>query len=886
VATALPQGPAALVVTQTDPAGNVSAPTTVTPVVVLTPPAPPVGTTANAATVAGSVPAPVDPGTTVAITWPDNTTTTVPVDDQGNWSVATPDGVDSGTITVVATDPAGNPSAPTTAPLDTAAPAAPVVTAPTTGEALGDPTPTVTGTGEAGATVTVTDGSGNVLCVSTVGANGTWSCEVATALPQGPATLVVTETDPAGNPSTPTTVTPVVDTTAPAAPAVTAPTTGEAINDPTPTVTGTGEAGATVTVTDGTGNALCTATVLPDTRWACTIPADKALADGPATLVVTQTDPAGNPSVPTTVTPVVDTRAPGVPAITTANAAQVAGSAEPGATVTVTFPTATGTTVVTTTADANGQWLVTTPATAVDGEVTAVATDAAGNASAPAVAALDVTAPGQPVGETADIAGIAGTVPAPVDKGTVATLTYVTTDGTTGVVTGVPVNDDGTWQLATPADAADGPVTVVAADPAGNVSVPGHGELDVTPPAKPVIADANGTAVAGTAEPGTTVTVTWPDKTVTANVSVDDQGQWTVPTPDGMGSGEVAVVATDKAGNPSAEAEDELDTEIGAVTITEANGTAVAGQVAGPVDPGTTVVITWPGGATSTVAVGPDGTWQAATPAGVGNGEVTVVATDPAGNTADGEGHLKAGVAVPVLNPSTGTEICGTAEAGTWVTISVGGATVPGCADLAVGPDGTFTCVPTTPLDPGTEIDATVTDQAGNTADAELAIEALGVEIAYVTRDPGEAQTVTGWNFEPGETVTLVMNSIRVELGTATADAQGKVTFTFAIPADAEVGTHTLTLTGTVSGSVTGSFEVVEPVVAPVVPPVVPSAPTGGTVGYSVALLPPTPSLASEMNAGIHFAQPASGYPAGPWFVGVVLVIAGLITYRLKATRS
>jgi hypothetical protein len=39
------------------------------------------------------------------------------------------------------------------------------------------------------------------------------------------------------------------------------------------------------------------------------------------------------------------------------------------------------------------------------------------------------------------------------------------------------------------------------------------------------------------------------------------------------------------------------------------------------------------------------------------------------------------------------------------------------------------------------------------------------------------------------------------------------------------------------------------------------------------------------MNAGIHFVQPASGYPAGPWFMGVVLVVAGLITYRLKAVR-
>ena len=77
----------------------------------------------------------------------------------------------------------------------------------------------------------------------------------------------------------------VCDTTPPTAPTLN-PTNGT-------TITGTGEAGATITLKDSTGNTLGTTTVAGDGTWTMTL--TTAVANGTA-LTVTQTDGAGNSS--------------------------------------------------------------------------------------------------------------------------------------------------------------------------------------------------------------------------------------------------------------------------------------------------------------------------------------------------------------------------------------------------------------------------------------------------------------------------------------------------------------------------------------------------------------------------------------------------------------
>lgn len=106
--------------------------------------------------------------------------------------------------------------------------------------------------------------------------------------------------------------------------------------------------------------------------------------------------------------------------------------------------------------------------------------------------------------------------------------------------------------------------------------------------------------------------------------------------------------------------------------------------------------------------------------------------------------------------------------------------------------------------------DASATATASASADA--AADPNG-NIAIALRSPvlqrGAQQTAVGTGFQPGETVTGLMTSAPVPLGTQVADAQGTVTFTWTIPSSSDLGTHTVTLTGATSGSVSATFQVV-----------------------------------------------------------------------------
>ena len=65
----------------------------------------------------------------------------------------------------------------------------------------------------------------------------------------------------------------------------------------------------------------------------------------------------------------------------------------------------------------------------------------------------------------------------------------------------------------------------------------------------------------------------------------------------------------------------------------------------------------------------------------------------------------------------------------------------------------------------------------------------------------GGSLIVTGSGFQPGETVTLVLHSTPVTLGTTPADSQGAFSTSVIIPADTTPGNHTIVGTGNTSGS-------------------------------------------------------------------------------------
>ncbi|WP_285403610.1 Ig-like domain-containing protein, partial [Pseudomonas sp. MEJ086] len=525
-----------VVVVATDAAGNVSAETTVPYVDATAPDAPTAEVTVNAdgsLTVAGTS----EPGSTVAVTNPDGTIATVTAGADGSYTITTPANQPSGDVVVVATDAAGNISAETTVPyVDATAPDAP--TAELTVNA--DGSLTVAGVAEAGSTVSVTNPDGTTENV-VAGEDGSYTITTPANQPSGD--VVVVATDAAGNVSAETTI-PYVDATAPNAP--TAEVTVNA--DGSLTVAGTSEPGSTVSVTNPDGTTE-TVTAGGDGSYTITTSANQPSGD----VVVVATDAAGNISAETTV-PYVDATAPDAPtAEVTVNAdgsLTVAGTSEPGSTVSVTNPDGTTETVV---AGADGSYTITTPANQPSGDVVVVATDAAGNVSAETtVPYVDATAPDAPTAEVTVNADGSLTIVGTSEPG--STVAVTNPDGTTETVV---AGADGSYTITTLANQPSGDVVVVATDAAGNVSaettIP---YVDSTAPDAPtaeVTVNADGSlTVAGTSEPGSTVSVTNPDGT-TETVTAGADGSYTITSPINQPTGDVVVIASDAAGNVSAE---------------------------------------------------------------------------------------------------------------------------------------------------------------------------------------------------------------------------------------------------------------------------------------------------------------------------------------------
>ncbi|MDC5471631.1 Ig-like domain-containing protein, partial [Acinetobacter baumannii] len=318
----------------------------------------------------------------------------------------------------------------------------------------------------------------------------------------------VTFTDAAGNSSTVSdTQTYTLDTTAP-----TVVLEDVSTNDNTPALTGTvSDPSATVVVTiDGVDYP---AVNNGDGTWTLADNTLPTLADGPHTITVTATDAAGNVGNDTAVV-TIDTVAPNAPVLDPINATDpVSGQAEPGSTVTVTYPDGTTATVV---AGTDGSWSVPNPGNLVDGDtVTATATDPAGNTSLPGTGTVsaDITAP---VVALDDVLTNDST---PALTGTVNDPTATVVVNVDGVDYPAVNNGDGTWTLAdnTLPTLADGPhtITVTATDAAGNVgNDTAVVTIDTVAPNAPVLDPINATdPVSGQAEPGSTVTVTYPDGT-------------------------------------------------------------------------------------------------------------------------------------------------------------------------------------------------------------------------------------------------------------------------------------------------------------------------------------------------------------------------------------
>ncbi|BAI95536.1 hypothetical protein Sj15T_33330 [Sphingobium sp. TA15] len=821
-----------------------------------TPPAAPAISPSNGRSLSGTAEA----GATVRIDLDANGSidASVTADANGNWTYTPPNPIANGTrISVTAVDSAGNVSTPSQITVDAAAPAAPTID-PTDGTMLN-------GSAEAGSTVNIDlNGDGAPDASVVAGTDGRWAYTPAAPLVDG-TTVTVTATDAVGNVSPPTSLT--LDLSAPAAPVLVTLTddvgaiiggiaSGGATDDRQPTLGGTAEAGAKLSIYDG--NVLLGETTA-DANGAWSFTPAAPLAEGAHIISVTATDAAGNISAASPPFAfAVDTIAPAAPVLGPTDGTTISGTAEIGATIELDTD-GDGIADATTTADANGEWRIILPTSLANGtQVSATATDAAGNRSGPGSAivdtGLDTTPPAIPIlgSVTDDVDPAQGPLsnggatndvrPLLAGGGVEAGATISIYDG--GTVIGTTTADGaGNWTF-TPTDAlGEGAhsLTVTATDAFGNESDASPAfvlTVDTVAPDTPTIRPSNGAGLSGMAEPGATINLDLNgDGTVDVTVTADGTGEWQyVPDarlPDGA---TVIVTASDPAGNLSPPASRVVDADVPVAPVITgivddvapiigglANGASsndVQPTFSGTAEAGSTVYLYDNGAQIGTAAADGSGNWTF-TPAALTDGahSFSVTATDEAGNISGPSSPFvitvdTAAPAAPAMNPTDGNTISGTAEAGATIAIDING---DGAADATTTANsaGEWSVGLGTPLGNGTLVSATASDSAGNssgpsTVTVTTAIDSTPPPIPTfdsATDDVAPVLSALSSGATSNDTQPLLAGSgveagatvsiydNGVLLGNGTVDGSGNWTFTPGAPLSE--GAHSLTVTAT-----------------------------------------------------------------------------------------
>ncbi|EPG1803939.1 BapA/Bap/LapF family large adhesin [Citrobacter freundii] len=677
-------------------------------------------------------------------------------DSGGNFTVQiTPSKINNETVNVTATDSTGNESLPTSAVApDLTAPNQPVIIAVTDDVAditgpinnnglTNDDKPKIEGKAEAGSQVKIYD-NGTLLTTITADINGNWNYTPTSALGQGAHVFTVTATDAANNTSAAASWKIIVDSIAPSVPVITliyddvGSITGNVANngftnDKTPTISGTGEPGSLVTLYD---NGLQMAVFFIDRTgtWSHNVTTDEALAEGTHRFTVTATDAAGNVvTSPNPVIVTVDTQAPAAPVIVSAtdDVGNAPTDLPTGSRSNDTLPLLKGTGTVdstitiydgatpigTTTVLAGGTWSfqVTQPLSEGPHALSAIATDAAGNASSAGnfTLTIDTTPPAAPVISSAE--GLVGSSTQTLINGGSTKSAEPTLSGTgepgatitiydnSAPIGSALVQPNGTWTFIPDTPLLDGPhkFTATATDVAGNVGIPSAGftlTVDNLPPVKPepptITDDANPITgivtngitndttptFSGTGSAGDLITIYLsgtPPLQGTATVGADGTWSFTPPAPVAPGSYQITVTATDPAGNvsqPSVATNLEIDTTPSAPPVIIAANDNVGGfqgdLAPNAVTDDTTPTIRGTGtdgdtitlynGSTmigTTTVVG--GVWSITPGTALANGSytLTATATDPAGNTSGSSNSVSFTVNTTTLTQPQVTDI-------------------------------------------------------------------------------------------------------------------------------------------------------------------------------------------------------------------------------------
>ncbi|MBC7951111.1 MAG: DUF4347 domain-containing protein [Rhodospirillaceae bacterium] len=809
--SALSAGAHTVTAKQTDPAGNVSAASTGLAITIdATAPSAPSAPDMSAGTDSGVNTDNTTNDTTPTFTGTAEANSTVKLydtdgtteigsgtaDGSGNWSITTSAlGVGAHTVTVKATDTAGNTSSASTGlaiTIDTSASAptgldlaAASDTATNTDNITSVTTPVINGGGaESGATVTLYDSDGTTaLGSATADGSGNWSITSST-LSAGTHTLTTKQTDIAGNVSVASSSLSVtVDATAPSAPSAPDMTAGtdsgvntdNKTNDTTPTFTGTAEANSTVKLydTDGTTE-IGSGTADGSGNWSITT---SALSNGAHTVTAKASDAAGNTSVVSTgLSVTIDTLVPTDMALSSSTTALASGAtvgtlsatdATGGDTFTYSLVNDTGTPA---NSANNGSFTIVGGTLQVGGSAITVGTykvnvrvtDAAGNTydKPYTITAVDI-----PVVSSINRTAAA----AAATKGT-GGLDYTVTFNQT--VDGVDASDFSVVKGAGVSGTAT--ITVTAGNPGDNaytvhvagLSGDGVVELDMNASSTGIVASSNGTtAIGGGYTAGQTYTL---DNTANALSTPDmDAGSDSGPSnTDNITSTTTPVISGGGA-------------EVGAtVTLYDTDGTTSLG----------------------TAIVDGSGIWSITTSAlGVGAHTLTAKQVDTLGNTSTVSSGLAVTIDTAVAAPSglalatasnsgstsdtitnvTTPTFTGTAEANSTIrlydtdgTTQIGTATADGSGNWSITSSALGAGAHT--------VTAKQTDTAGNTSSASTGLSVTidttapnaptGLTLSVPTVTAGGAVQVSG-SAEADSTVTIYANGVSV--GTATADGAG-----------------------------------------------------------------------------------------------------------------
>ncbi|MDP9996524.1 Ig-like domain-containing protein, partial [Variovorax boronicumulans] len=398
----------------------------------------------------------------------------------------------------------------------------------------------------------------------------------------------------------------------------------------------------------------------------------------------------------------------------------------------------------------------------------------------------------------------------------------------------VVADSDGKWSLTSTLAEGAHAITVTATDAVGNPSAWSpvfNLTVDTIAPATPTVNPTNGTSLWGTAEPGSSVAIdTNGDGAPETAVTADANGNWIHTPATALPEGTVvSVTATDPAGNPSASATTTVDRTLPSMpTITSVTddaapviGNVTAGgstndtapTLSGTADAGNTVRVLSGSTLLGTVVADSDGKWSLTPTLAEGAHAITVTATNAAGNATTVPNPAfnltvdTTAPTAPIVNPSNGTTVSGTAEPGSSVAIDTNGDGTPE-VKVTADSDGKWTHTPPTALPDGTVVSVTVTDPAGNpSAPATTTVDAIRPSVPTITSVTDDAAPVIGniaaggstndttptfsGTAEAGSTVNVFSGTN--SLGTVVADSDGKWSLTPTLAA----GPHAITVTAT-----------------------------------------------------------------------------------------